>query len=92
MTSSVLPACEQLAEGGEQLRDVVEVQARRRLVEDVRACRSPTCDDRCAAILIRCASPPDSVVAGWPEAEVAEADLVEHLQAAQHLGRVRRRR
>src|SRR5918997_898548 len=28
--------------------------------------RSPLCDDRCAAILIRCASPPDNVVAGCP--------------------------
>ena len=36
---------------------------------------------------MRCASPPDSVVAGWPEAQVAEADLVEDLQAAQHLRR-----
>ena len=28
--------------------------------------RSPPSDARCAAILIRCASPPESVVAGWP--------------------------
>ena len=56
---------EQLAERGQQLGDVVEVQPRRRLVEDV---QQPLAAGRarCAAILIRCASPPDSVVAGCP--------------------------
>ena len=49
----------------EQLLDVGEVQAGRRLVEDVeRLARRPL--RQLAASLTRWASPPESVVAGWP--------------------------
>ena len=42
------------------------------------------CFDRCSllssvAILMRCASPPESVVADWPERQVAEPEVVQHL-------------
>ena len=37
---------------------------------------------------MRCASPPDSVVADWPELDVAEADLAQRLQLLPHLGDV----
>ena len=43
--------------------------------------RSPR---RCssAASFTRCASPPDSVVAGWPEPHVAQPDVLQRLQLA----------
>ena len=39
---------------------------------------------RCSSVasLIRCASPPDSSVAGWPRVEVAQPDLAQRAQAA----------
>ena len=43
--------------------------------------------DRCAASLTRCASPPESVVADWPEPQVAESDVVEHFEAVHQLRR-----
>ena len=77
---------EQLPERGQQLRDVVEVQAGRRLVEDVQqplaAVRRQVRGDldplRLAARQRR---------RRLAEPQVAEADLVEHLQPAQHLRR-----
>ena len=38
-----------------------------------------------AASLTRCASPPESVVAGWPEPDVVEPDVVQRLQPAPDL-------
>ena len=86
MTSSVCPASTSLRERGQQLRDVVEVQAGRRLVEDVeqplaaerRQVRGDLDALRLAARQRR---------RRLAEPQVAEADLVEHLQAAQHLRR-----
>ena len=51
----------------EQALDVGEVQAGGRLVEDVDGVlrRAAACSAR-SAILMRCASPPESVVADWP--------------------------
>jgi hypothetical protein len=81
-----VPRLQQLAEGREQLRDVVEVQPGRRLVENVehavaglrREVRGNLDPLRLAARQRR---------RRLPEAEVAEADLVEHLEPPQHLGR-----
>jgi hypothetical protein len=74
---------EELAERGEQLRDVLEVQARGRLVEEEEARLLPVglglgtarqhrdgasgASARWPASLRRCASPPESVGTGWPE-------------------------
>ena len=77
---------QQLAERGEQLGDVVEVQPGRRLVEDVehavagvrRQVRRDLDPLRLAARQRR---------RRLAEPQVAEADLVEHLQPAQHLRR-----
>ena len=47
------------------------------------------CFDRCSlessvAILIRCASPPESVVADWPEGQVPEPQVVQHVDLLAH--------
>src|SRR6185503_12469108 len=81
-----VPLLEQLAERAEQLRDVVEVQARGRLVEHVeqplaargRQVRRDLDPLRLAARERR---------RRLPQAKVAQADLVEHLQAPQHFRR-----
>jgi hypothetical protein len=69
------------------LRDVVEVQAGGRLVEDVERAAGVALGSSLASFT-RCASPPDSVVAFCPELDVAQADVVQRLQ----LGRDRRHR
>ena len=86
MTTQRVAGLEQLAERGEQLGDVVEVQARRRLVEDVQ--------QALAAVRrqVRGNLDPLRLAARerrrrLAEPEIAEADLVEHLQPAQHLRR-----
>ena len=81
-----VPGLEQLAERRQQLGDVVEVQAGGRLVEDVehaiaavrRQVRGDLDPLRLAARQRR---------RRLAEPQVAEADLVEHLQPAQHLRR-----
>ena len=86
MTSSVWPASSSFRNAVEQLRDVVEVQPGRRLVEDVeqplaavrRQVRGDLDPLRLAARQRR---------RRLAEPQVAEADLVEHLQPAQHLRR-----
>src|SRR5262249_46829434 len=77
---------EQLSECRQQLRDVVEVKSGRRLVEDV--------EQALAAVRrqMRRDLDPLRLAAGkrrrrLTEAKVAEPDLVEHLQAPQHLPR-----
>ena len=66
ITTTVLPCVDEAVEHFEQLADVVEVQAGRRLVEDVeRACRCLRLTSSRAS-LIRWASPPESVGDGWP--------------------------
>ena len=77
---------EQLAERREQLRDVVEMQPGGRLVEDV--------EQPLAAVRRQMRRDLDALrlAAGQrrrrlAEAQVAEADLVEHLQPPQHLRR-----
>ena len=54
-------------ENAEQLADVVEVQTRRRLIEDVNGLAGVGRASS-AASLTRWASPPDSVGAAWPSA------------------------
>ena len=81
ITSRRAAALDELAEGGEELGDVVEVEAGGGLVEDVEgagaglrgglvvaAARWVTerAVARWAASLTRWASPPESVVADWP--------------------------
>ena len=63
MTMTVLPASTRPVQRLEQLLDVLEVQAGRRLVEQVE--RAPRRRSRRSSLasLTRCASPPDSVVA-----------------------------
>ena len=77
---------QQLAECCEQFRDVVEVQARRRLVEDVQ--------DAIAGVGGQVRRDLDALRLaarqrrrGLAEPQVAEPDLVEHLKPTQHLGR-----
>ena len=77
---------EQLLERRQQLRDVVEVQARRRLVEDV--------EQPLAAVRRKVRGDLDPLRLSarqrrrrLAEAQVAEADLVEHLEPAQHFRR-----
>ena len=72
-----LAGVDEPVEQAEQLLDVGEVQAGRRLVEDVDAALARPCR---VASLSRCRSPPDSVVSGWPSAEVAEADVGEPVE------------
>ena len=55
----------QAVQHGEQVLDVVEVQAGGRLVEDVERAAGVARESSFAS-LTRCASPPDSVVAVWP--------------------------
>ncbi len=74
-------AVDEFAEGGEELGDVVEVEAGGGLVEDVEGAASglwlacvvgvlrlamERAVARCEASLTRWASPPESVVADWP--------------------------
>ena len=75
MTTTVLPASTSRCEDLEQLLDVVEVQAGGRLVEDVERAAGRALESSVASFT-RWASPPDSVVAGWPSAHVVEADVV----------------
>ena len=90
---------DQPAERAQQLGDVVEVQAGRRLVEQkqraaraaVGTLRSLVCRARWPASFSRCASPPDSVGTGWPELQIVEADLDQRLQVCR-APRARRRR
>ena len=86
MTTQRMTGVEQPLERAEQLGDVVEVQARGRLVEQEQ--RWPACalalaptSARCPASFSRCASPPDSVGTGWPEPQVVETDGDERFQA-----------
>src|SRR5262249_48562860 len=77
---------EELPERGEQLRDVIEMQARGRLVENV---EKPFTAVRRQ---VRRDLDPLSLTtrqrrSRLSQAEVAEADLVEHLQTPQHLWR-----
>ena len=90
MTSRLCPACSSFRNAVEQLRDVVEVQPRRRLVEDV--------EHALAALghQVRRDLDPLGLAAGQrrrrlPEAEVAETDLVEHLETPQRPWARRRR-
>ena len=57
---------DQVLQQPEQPFDVGRVQAGGRLVQQVE--RVPASRERCSSVasLIRCASPPDSSVAGWP--------------------------
>ena len=81
-----VPRLEQLAERRQQLRDVVEVQPGRRLVEDVeQAVAAVGRQVRRDLDALRLAARERG--RGLAQAQVSEADLVEHLQAAQHLGR-----
>jgi hypothetical protein len=57
---------DQLVQHFQQLGDIVEMQARRRFVEDVERAAGGALSDSSLASLTRCASPPDSVVACWP--------------------------
>ena len=66
ITTTVLPASTSACEHLEQLAHVVEVQARGRLVEDVERVARSLARESSLASLTRCASPPESVVAGWP--------------------------
>ena len=71
MTSSEWPAAIRRRNARSSLRDVVEVQARGRLVEQEQLARRVAaaqlgCSARWPASLSRCASPPDSVGTGWP--------------------------
>ena len=50
--------------------------------------RSRPCDSSVAS-LTRCASPPESVVAGWPSLHVVEPDVVQRLQPPAQLRDVR---
>mgnify|MGYP003694175915 CR=1 FL=1 len=86
MTSERVAGLEQLAERGEQLRDVVEMQAGRRLVEDV--------EQALAAVRRQVRGDLDPLRLAARErrrrlaqSQIAEADFVEHLQAPQHLRR-----
>ena len=86
MTTSEWPGLEQFAERRQQLGDVVEVQAGGRLVQDV--------EQAFAAVrrqvrrnLDPLRFPARQRRRRLTEAEVAEPDLVEHLQPPQHLGR-----
>src|SRR5262245_33239509 len=77
---------EELPERGEQLRDVIEMQPRGRLVENV---EKPFTAVRRQ---VRRDLDPLSLTtrqrrSGLSQAEVAEADLVEHVQTPQHLWR-----
>ena len=75
---------EQLLERRQQLRDVVEVQAGRRLVEDVELTLAALRGEvRRNLDALRLAARQRR--RRLPQPQVAEADLVEHLQAAQHL-------
>ena len=86
MTSSVVPRLDQLAEGRQQLGDVVEVQAGRRLVEDVeQALAAERGQVRGDLDPLRLAARERR--GRLAEPQIAETDLVEHLQPAQHLGR-----
>ena len=86
MTTTEWPAVDEPVERRNELRDVGEVQARRRLVEQeqraaVPALRRSRRSASSAASFSRCASPPDSVGTGWPERQVLEPDVDERLQA-----------
>ena len=71
MTTTEWPGVDELAERAQERGDVVEVQARGRLVEEeevslaVAAPRRGTLP-RYPASFSRCASPPLSVGTGWP--------------------------
>ncbi len=66
MTTTVLPASTRREEHGEELVHVLEVQARRRLVEHVERPAGLHACPSSRLSFTRCASPPLSVVAGWP--------------------------
>ena len=57
---------DQALEHAEQPPDVLEVQAGGRLVEDVERLARSRAGASSLASLMRCASPPESVVADWP--------------------------
>src|SRR5206468_6803155 len=81
-----VPRLEQLPERGEQLRDVVEMQARGRLVEDVE--KPFTAMRRQVRRDLDPLSLSTGQRRGWlSQTEVTEADLVEHLQTPQHFWR-----
>ena len=91
ITTSGGPGLEQPLEAGRAARRCRRCAGRWSARRGRRARAGRACARRCAASLMRCASPPESVVAGWPEAQVAEADLLEHLQPAHDRAAGRRR-
>ena len=84
MTMRVLPASRRRIEDFEQGGDVGEVQAGGRFVEQVEGIAGGGLAEF-GASLMRCASPPESVVADWPRLDVAEADVAQGLQALVNL-------
>ena len=69
MTSDGVAGGDEPIERGDELRDVGEVQAGGRLVEqEQRAAPSAPASASSAASFSRCASPPDSVGTAWPRA------------------------
>src|SRR5262249_8109271 len=81
-----VPGLEQLFEGCQQLRDVVEMQSRRRLVEDVEqalAARGRQMGGNLDALRFAARERRGRLA----ETQVPEADFVEHLKTTQHLRR-----
>ena len=83
ITDQRMAGGEQLAEGAQQLGDVVEVQAGGRLVEQEQLGRIRSLDSASArwpASFRRCASPPESVGTGWPRRRYSRPTSIEGLQ------------
>ncbi len=79
MTITVLPASTSLLQNVDQLVDIRHMQARRRLVEDIeRAAR--IAPGQLRRQLDALASPPESVVAGLAELDIAKAHVLSVLQ------------
>ena len=86
MTSSVLPGLEQLAKRRQQLRDVVEVQAGRGLVEDVQHALAAVAHQmRRDLHALRLTARQRR--RGLPEAQVAEPHFVQDVQSSEDLRR-----
>ena len=82
---TVFPASTKLFRDLQELADIVEMQAGRGLIENIkRSSRGPL--GQFAESLTRCASPPESVVACWPNLMYPMPTIFQGLQLPRILG------
>ncbi len=79
ITRTGVAGIHQALEHVEQLANILKVEAGCGLVQNVERLTGLTAMSSLASFT-RCASPPESVVAGWPKRHIAQADVIQGLK------------